>query len=378
MDAELRAELLRKIWWAGVHSVAGDAAVARSLTEHPIARPDLILAVGKAAVAMARPAFARFGAPTLAVTKHGHAEPGHAGTGLPFETLESSHPVPDSSSLAAGSRLLAEVAKAAPGSHLLLLVSGGASALVEAVRPGVSLAQITAMNRRLLASGQDIARINATRTGFSLIKGGGLLGQFIGSRVTVLAISDTRGDLIETIGSGLGLCRPRPGLAIQTRIVASNAMARAAAAVKAAELGLIVHCNQESLYDDVAVAAHQMSRSLPAEGLTTAGLSIWGGEPTVILPPNPGQGGRNQALALYMARVIRGRVDLSVLVAGTDGSDGLTTAAGGLVDGATWSDPAEAFLAAADSGSYLARQSALFTTGPTGTNVMDLALALRG
>ena len=83
--------------------------------------------------------------------------------------------------------------------------------------------------------------------------------------------------------------------------------------------------NTETLYDDVAAAADLMARTLPA----TPGLVIWGGEPTVILPANPGQGGRNQALALHMARAIRSRPDLSVLVAGTDGSDGPTTAAGG-------------------------------------------------
>ena len=368
MTPEHRADLLHDIWWAGVRAVGGDTAVARSLTNQPIPRPDLILAVGKAAVAMAKPAHARFAAPTLAVTKHGHSA-----AGLPFEVVEASHPVPDATSLAAGARLLALVAAAPPGSHLLLLVSGGASALAEVPRPGVTLADITALNRNLLASGQDIATMNATRTRYSRIKGGGLLSQFQGSRVTVLAVSDTRGDQIETIGSGIGLCPPRPGLVCETRIVASNAVARAAAATRAQSLGLTVHGNAETLYDDVATAAALMARTLP----TLPGLTIWGGEPTVVLPPNPGQGGRNQALALYMAQAIRGRSDLSVLVAGTDGSDGPTTAAGGLVDGTTWTDGAAAHLLAADSGSYLATHAALFTTGPTGTNVMDLALALR-
>ena len=318
---------------------------------------------------MAKPAHAHYGAPTLAVTKHGHSEPG-----LPFEVLQSSHPVPDASSLAAGARLLAEVAKAPPGSHLILLISGGASALADAPRPGITLDDITVLNRSLLASGQDIATMNATRTSYSRIKGGGLISHFKGARVTVLAISDTRGDRIETIGSGIGLALPRTGLTADTRIVASNTVARAAAAERARALGLTVHGNGETLYEDVAVAAALMTRSLP----TRPGLTIWGGEPTVVLPANPGQGGRNQALALHMARAIHGEPDLSILVAGTDGSDGPTTAAGGLVDGTTWDASAAAYLSAADSGSYLAAHRALFTTGPTGTNVMDLALALRG
>ena len=370
MTPETRAELLRQIWWAGVHAVRGDTSVARSLADHPIPRPDMILAVGKAAVAMAKPAFDLFGpVPTLAVTKHGHSEPA-----LGFEVLESSHPVPDASSLAAGARLLAVVEAARPDAHLLLLVSGGASALAEAPRPGVTLTDIAALNRTLLASGQDIGTMNATRTLYSRIKGGGLVAGFAGSRVTVLAVSDTQGDLIETIGSGIGLGLPRPGLQVETRIVASNTVARTAAASKARALGLHVHASSETLYDDVAVAADLIARALPA----SPGLTIWGGEPTVVLPPDPGSGGRNQALALHMAQAIRGRADLSILVAGTDGSDGPTAAAGGLVDGQTWQDGADDFLMRADSGSFLKTRQALFTTGPTGTNVMDLALALRG
>ena len=222
MTPDDRARLLQQIWWAGVQAVRGDASVAHALDHAPIPRPDLILAVGKAAVAMAKPAFARFGpVRTLAITKHDHSEPG-----LGFEVLEAAHPVPDASSLAAGARLLAEVQAAPLGSHLLLLVSGGASALVEAPRPSVTLDDIMALNRDLLASGKDIATMNALRTKVSQIKGGGLLDHFRGARVTVLAVSDTRGDLIETIGSGIGLCRPRVGLVQETRIVASNTVAR--------------------------------------------------------------------------------------------------------------------------------------------------------
>ncbi|MEO8243430.1 MAG: DUF4147 domain-containing protein, partial [bacterium] len=291
-----------------------------------------------------------------------------------FGVLESAHPVPDASSLGSGARLFAEVAAMPQGSHLLLLVSGGASALVEAPRPGITLEDIIRLNQDLLASGKDIATMNAERTGFSLIKGGGLLGRFRGARITVLAISDTHGDRIDTIGSGIGLCLPRAGLHCETRIVGSNTVARTAAQTKAEALGLTVRHNTETLYDDVVEAARIMAQDLDAG----PGLYIWGGEPTVILPPNPGRGGRNQALALGLAEGIRGQSDLSILVAGTDGSDGPTTAAGGLVDGTTWADGARLALARADSGSFLDQHAALFTSGPTGTNVMDLALALRG
>ena len=102
-----------------------------------------------------------------------------------------------------------------------------------------------------------------------------------------------------------------------------------------------------------------------------------GGEPTVVLPPEPGQGGRNQALGLALAREIAGLPGLTVVVGGTDGSDGPTDAAGAVVDGATWGPDAAEALARADSGPYLAEHGALLRTGPTGTNVMDLLIALR-
>ena len=369
MPPQTRAEILAQIWWAGVRAVGGSAAVAASLDAAPIPRPDLIMAVGKAAVSMTKPAFDRFGpVRTLVVTKTGHSEPG-----LPFEVLLAAHPVPDATSLTAGARLLAEVVAAPPGSHLLLLVSGGASALAEVLRPGLTLADLSAFNRALLASGKDIGTMNAERALHSRIKGGGLLSQFKGARVTVLAVSDTRGDMIETIGSGIGVCPPLPWRMSEIRIVASNSVARAAAAARARALGLQVRDAGEARYDDVATCADLVAQGLPRH----PGLCIWGGEPTVILPEHPGNGGRNQALALLVARRIAGQNNVSVLVAGTDGNDGPTQAAGGLVDGVTWGQGAEAALDRADSGSFLAERQALFTTGPTGTNVMDLALALR-
>ncbi|MFT5343912.1 MAG: glycerate 2-kinase, partial [Paracoccaceae bacterium] len=107
------------------------------------------------------------------------------------------------------------------------------------------------------------------------------------------------------------------------------------------------------------------------------GVMIFGGEPTVVLPPNPGQGGRNQALALSLAREIAGTQGLTILVGGTDGSDGPTDAAGAIVDGTVWGHGAAEALKRADSGRYLDAKGAVLRTGPTGTNVMDLMVALR-
>lgn len=370
-------ERLARLWRAGVAAVEGRAAVARALDAAPVPRPDLVLSVGKAAVPMARAALDRFGpVPALAVTKYGHAD-GHGDShrdGAPaLEVIEAGHPVPDVESLRAGAALRARVAACGPEAHLLLLVSGGASALAEDPEPGVTLAGLAAETERLLASGADIAAMNARRRQLSRIKGGRLLEGFGGARVTVLAISDVAGDDIAVIGSGIGLVPETAGFAQETRIVASNAVARAAIAAEAEAAGLPLRETAETLYRDVGEAAAMIGARL-RDG--PPGLYLWGGEPTVVLPERPGRGGRNQALALALAREIAGRAGVTALVAGTDGTDGPTDAAGAFAGAATWGTGAAEALARADSGTWLASRGALFAPGPTGTNVMDLALAL--
>ena len=232
---------------------------------------------------------------------------------------------------------------------------------------------VAAENARLLAAGLDIHAMNTRRRQFSGIKGGRLLSAFKGARATTFAISDVEGDDLGVIGSGIGAAPPDRAFAHDARIVASNDIAREAVAAAAATMGIPVLRSDESLYADVEVAADRIASALDGQ----SGLSIFGGEPTTILPDNPGEGGRNQALALTLAGRIAGKAGLTALVAGTDGSDGPTTAAGGIVDGDTWGDAASAHLVRADSGPYLAACGDLFVSGPTGTNVMDLALILQ-
>lgn len=364
-----RADALA-IWQAGVAAVGGHAAVTAALRDMP--RPDRILAVGKAAADMTRAALDRFpDVPALVVTKDGH------GAGLPPQArlIESAHPVPDDRSLAAGRALRAAVAEMPAGSRLLLLVSGGASALAEDLVDGKTLADLAALNRALLASGKDITAMNAERRRISRVKGGGLLAGFTGGAVTVLAISDVPGDDLGVIGSGIGSAPDAPDFAYDARIVASNATARAAARAKAQRLGYPVLDEQEALHDDLHRLAAHWGPRLRAMG---RGALILGGEPTVVLPENPGRGGRNQALALALAREIAGSEGLHLVVGGTDGSDGPTDAAGGIVDGTTWAEGGQQALDRADAGTFLAARGALLVTGPTGTNVMDLLIALRG
>ena len=357
------------IWRAGVDAAGGFVATRAALKD---ARPpDLVLAVGKAAAAMMQAALDRFGpVPALVVTKDGHGGtlPGHV------RLIEAAHPVPDRRSLVAGRALRGAVETMAPGSRLLLLVSGGASSLAEDPAPGRTLEDIAALNRELLAGGLDIGAMNARRSRLSRIKSGGLLCHFRGLQADVLAISDVPGDDPGVIGSGIGIAPDGHAFGHTFRIVASNATARDAAARAARARGLHVLENQEALHDDLNALAARWGPRLRA---MDPGAIVLGGEPTLVLPANPGRGGRNQALALALAREIAGTRGLSVVVGGTDGSDGPTDAAGGIVDGTTWGAGADSALASADSGSCLQARNALLITGPTGTNVMDLLVALR-
>lgn len=357
------------IWRAGVAAVDGDTATRRRL--EGAEAPDRILAVGKAAAAMARAAMERFpGVPTLIVTKDGH------GADLPAEAelIEAAHPVPDARSLHAGRALRKAVEAMDAGSSLLLLVSGGASSLAEDLVEGYDLDDLAALNRRLLAAGLDITAMNAERRRLSRIKGGGLLSHFRGARARVLAISDVPGDDIGVIGSGIGAAPPAPGFDYDAEIIASNAIARAAATDRARAFGLVVLAEEEALHDDLEALARRWG---PRLRTMAPGVIVLGGEPTVQLPEPPGRGGRNQALALALAQEIAGSVGITLLVGGTDGTDGPTEAAGGIVDGTTWGPGAAEALHAADSGTYLFQKDNLLTTGPTGTNVMDLLVALR-
>lgn len=367
-----RPDTLVDLFNSGVTAVRGDSAVTTALASEEMPAPDQIISVGKAASAMAAAAAQTYpSAPVLVVTKYHHAEdaPKHA------EIIEAAHPVLDGNSLRAGARIRETVEAMPEGSHLLMLVSGGASALAEDPVDGLGLAGLSKKAEELLASGADIHAMNAQRKTLSRIKGGKLLSTFRGTRVTTLAISDVEGDDLSVIGSGLGDAPGECSFHFAPRIVASNAHARNAVVNAAKTHGLTPTDLGELLYDDVEKLAPFLAARLRA---AQPGLYVIGGEPTVVLPPNPGKGGRNQALALLIAREIAGQADLTVLVAGTDGTDGPTDAAGAIVDGSTWDDSGNEALASADAGSWLEAKGALLTTGPTGTNVMDLLVASKG
>ncbi|MDC0948328.1 DUF4147 domain-containing protein [Gammaproteobacteria bacterium] len=374
MIADRDVDPVRAFWSAAIDAVGGEASVRAALADDPPFVPDRIIAVGKAAVGMCRGALAVFPeVSALVVTKYDHADSDFCA--LPnVDVIEAGHPVPDSQSLRAGDALLDAVAAMSPDSKLLLLVSGGASALAESLPDTIALDDLQALTQRMLASGATIAEINAERKRLSRIKDGRLLQAFIGAEARVYAISDVEGDAIGTIGSGIG--DPRYCTKATRRLVATNAIARQAAAEAAEAAGLAVRCNQETLYGDVYAVAQRIAAMLRG---AEAGVYLFGGEPTIMLPLSPGRGGRNQALALALAVELQGVDGVRLLVAGSDGSDGPTDAAGGWISGESVSGDgasARSALAAANAGAWLEQHGCLFVTGPTHTNVMDLLIAI--
>lgn len=404
----IRNDLL-SIYRAALSAVEGRRCVRQHLQRET---PDghgsgsiYLVAVGKAAVSMTRGAFDVLDeriAAALVITRHGYGEDLSP---WPVTLVEAGHPLPDQYSLEAGARLLDFLHRLPAGAPCLFLISGGASALVEVLPDGVSLVELRAVNDTLLGSGLGIAAMNRVRKALSCIKDGRLAHHLSGHPVLALLISDVPGDDPAVIGSGLlavqppaplprglpawlqallGRNRPAPSpgdpclSSIRLRVIANAALARAAAARQAADLGYRVCVHERVLLDAVARAGSQVLDSLrTAPGC----LHIWSAEPTVILPPQPGRGGRCQALALSIAVSLQPTEQASVLAAGSDGSDGPGQVAGALVDAGTvvrghaaGQDPLAA-LAAADSGSFLDGSGDLLTTGPTGTNVMDLVLA---
>jgi len=343
-------------------------------------------------------------ADALIITKKGHAEP------LPWPVLEAGHPLVDETSLEAGRKLLAFVDRIPPDAAVLVLISGGASALVEALPPQISLDQFQKINRWVLGSGLDINDYNRIRRRLSRLKGGRLAKLLSPRRVLCLVVSDVPGNDLRAIGSGPLVAdedlrrpltlrdlpdfiiealkhmppAPAPDDAcfqnVKREIVATLDNAKSAAVETAKELGYQIMLETSFVSGDALEAGARLAKKLLRSEPGT--VHVWGGETTVRLPESPGRGGRNQSLALAAAMMLQGHDDAWFLAAGTDGTDGPTEDAGALVDGGTVARGAQAGLEArqslerADAGSFLEASGDLIQTGPTGTNVMDIMLGL--
>lgn len=367
---------LSRLLRSGVSAVEGDVAVRNWLETTSIPAPTKILAIGKAAASMQQGLPKKWCGftPTLLVTKTGHT--GSARLSNHVDALEASHPVPDQTSLLAGQKAIDFVSDSTENDRLIILLSGGASSLVEHLQEGVNFNELIDLTNAALSNGANIAEINRRRKTISAIKGGKLLSNFTGSRVDVLAISDVCGDEIRIIGSGIGAAPENPRFSYHQHIVASNFVAREAIIREATSNNLRVVINAETMYDDVCNVADRITNDI---SLGPPGLYLYGGEPTIVLPDQPGEGGRNQALALELAKRMRDQPDVVGIVAGTDGTDGTTTAAGAFFDATTFDAKpgAEEALARANSACFLADIGDQLITGPTGTNVMDLAILIK-
>jgi glycerate 2-kinase len=381
----------------------------------------LVLGAGKAGAAMARAVESRLGARAstgFVVVKDGYRLPTSR-----IEVAEAGHPVPDARGLAASARLLAMAESATADDLVLFLVSGGGSALTPAPAPGITLEEKQALTRLLLAAGATINELNAVRKHLSRFKGGLLARAAAPAIVLTLALSDVVGDPLDVIASGptapdpttyadalavlerralladappsiVGRLRsgaaghvpetPKPGDGVFDRVtnvvIGNNSLVVDAAAAEAGRLGYRAHVLTRALQGE----AREVARELVAAARAQPGrvALIAGGETTVTVRGG-GRGGRCQEFALAAALSLEAGEPLVVLAAGTDGTDGPTDAAGGLVDAATvlrgraaGADAVRA-LADNDAHTFLAATGDRVVTGPTNTNLLDLYLILR-
>jgi glycerate-2-kinase len=431
-DAAVRAQL-EGVFRAALAAVEPGAAVRRHLAHDAngrlcIAGESLapgarlaVLAVGKAAAPMARAleeVAGEYIAAGLAIAPDGHALALER-----FEVCEASHPVPDVRSERAARRAQQFVAATGAGDVLLVLLSGGASSLLSCPAPDLDLEDFARTTALLLEHAAAIDELNAVRKHLSAVAGGRLALQASAARVQVLTISDVLGDRLDTIGSGpfagdpttyadalavvdargLRSRLPRRIRAyleagargereetpsgddarlqrVRHTLIASNATALEAAGRAARELGLRAIRVTGGLRGEARAAGAQLAALCDAVRPGAPTLLLAGGE-TVVHVRGSGRGGRNQELALAAALALAGREGAALLAAGTDGTDGPTDAAGAFADGGTVARgralglDARAALQDNDAYGFFSAEGGVLRTGPTRTNVMDLAFA---
>ena len=354
---------------------------------------------------------------------------GHLAATRRVRLLEAGHPLPDERGAAAAREIFALARSAGADDLVLVLISGGGSALTPAPVPPITLADKQAVTRLLLAAGATINQLNTVRKHLSLLKGGQLARAAAPARVHALVLSDVIGDPIDVIASGptapdgstfaaalailerFGI-RARVSASIVDRlergtagkiaetpkrddplfrrvtntVIGNNALVVDAATARAAPLGFHPHVLTRSLEGEACLVARdwvELARRIKAGRgpVSPPACVIAGGETTVTIRGR-GTGGRCQEFALATALEMEGLDDVVVLAAGTDGTDDPTGAAGALVDGATAGrarergDDLVARLADNDSHAVFGGLGDLIVTGPTNTNLHDLYLLL--
>ncbi len=416
-------ELMRAMFDAAVAAADPSRTLAAHLPPLPPAGRIVVVGAGKAAAAMARALESAWEVALdrlegTVVTRYGHALPCRR-----IEVLEAAHPVPDAAGLAATERLLSRVAGLTSDDLVLVLLSGGGSALLAAPVAGMGLADEQVLARALLACGADIGEINCVRKHLSRVKGGRLALACSPARVITLAISDVPGDELTVIASGptvadpttvgdarrvlarYGITEPRaaiealaapgsetpkpgdPALArTSARLVARPQQSLEAAAAVARAAGwqpLILGDSLEGEAREAARVLAGIALQVARHGQPVAGpcALISGGETTVTVRGG-GRGGRNVEFQLALALALRGMPGVHALAADTDGIDGAGPAAGALVSPDTLARAqaagldAQASLAANDAHRFFETLGDALACGPTHTNVNDFRVIL--
>ena len=405
-------------------------AVRNALKTHKFAGNIYLAVIGKAAWTMAHAAREELGGRIehgVVITKYDHS----LGEIPGMEIIEAGHPISDENTIAGAQKAVEMARGLGAGDELLFLISGGGSALFEQPLPGLTLADIVEVNAQLLASGADIVEINMIRKRLSGVKAGRFAQLCEPAKVFTVVLSDVLGDRLDSIASGpaapdmstadevmavvqkyrltlsdtvkdyLGMETPKSLGNVETVITGSVRTLCSSAAEIAAGLGYTPHvlCSEmnceareagrliSSMAKQIAGGAGFASGGEAGGANDTSGAFrrpcavILGGE-TVVNLKGKGKGGRNQELALAAAEGIAGIDNLLVFSVGSDGTDGPTDAAGGIVDGATAKSLREKGIKISDvldnNDAYtaLAAVDGLIKTGPTGTNVNDVSVIL--
>ncbi len=386
----------------------------------------LVIGFGKAAVQMARPVEETLGdliGAGAVITRYGHAER----HGLKkIRVYEAGHPIPDEYGVKGTAAILELAEGIDEGALVVVLISGGGSALFVSPCAGISLKEKQDTTSLLLRAGADIREMNTVRKHLSRVKGGRLAESFYPATIVSLILSDVIGDPLDVIASGpmapdpstygdaldilarysledavpqavidllddgkRGLLPETPKAGntvfdkVENIVVGSNRLALEAARSAAETRGFRAEIISSKISGEAREAGRRLAGTAMAAKVGRTDKQplclISGGETTVTVTGS-GKGGRNMELALTFAMEIEGTSGITLLSAGTDGADGPTDAAGAVVDGATVMvarkrglDPGE-YLRNNDTYSFFREIGALLATGPTGTNVMDVQI----
>lgn len=408
MNEKLRSDAEKAVLSA-IDAVLPERAVNRALKDAVFPGRVIPVAVGKAAYRMAAAALKVLPVPVsdgIVITKYGHAP----GPLPPLSVREAGHPVPDQNSVAAAEAALRLTENLHETDTVLFLLSGGGSALFE--KPLVPLTELQSITDALLASGADIVAVNTIRKRLSAVKGGRFAAHCAPARVKALILSDVLGDRIDSIASGpvspdVSTCEEALDIAekfslplsqkalcllrtetpkrvdhVHAQIVGSVRDLVEAAAKACRDMGYESVVLTDSLSCEAKEAGSMLADTLHTYAGKGRRMAFIAGGETVVRLTGNGLGGRNQELALAACHGIAELHHAAVISVGSDGTDGPTDAAGGYVDGNTFAalrsaglDPSDV-LRQNDSYHALKAVGGLVVTGPTGTNVNDVAIAL--